>query len=548
MSRFFLLIPALVFIFAPLWTPHVQPLAGQNLFLTPDSLVLLGAALLLGVLFEFFLPKRFCPQFNSIKPLVETNATLVTLCFLGILFVGLVLANKYVLKSFMNSADEHSCYFLAECMRKGRLWATPHPLAEFFEAVHIGNKNGKWFSVYPPGWPLLMSVALRFRVLDLLNPVLAVASIAFLYQTGKKLFGSLSTGFGLFLMSLTPFFIFNSASYFSHSACLFTISIFLFSYFKWKENHHVLWATLVALSAGYGLGIRYLSMAAVIAPFLLCAGSRLIFKKERWDKSHAVFITIFVAMWALNLYYNYTVTGNFFDAPNHFHHSWERLGFKKDYTPVTALVFVLARFFYLVDWLPAPFLLFYAASLFNKTAEPLEHKLFRFGFFYLPIGYLFYYSWGGNQYGPRYYFEGIPFLFIVLGERIIAWWKSGTISSKRFMLGVVIVSVVGSFYLLQKQIFYFERVSRERKALYLLAEQTIGKPSLVFIRGFLGDTLVMSQEDAVRNNPQLNSKILYAHDLGQKNSVLKRYYPDRDCYLGIYDRKHKLPKLERILV
>ena len=55
---------------------------------------------------------------------------------------------------------------------------------------------------------------------------------------------------------------------------------------------------------------------------------------------------------------------------------------------------------------------------------------------------------------------------------------------------------------------------------------------------------MMSREDAIRNSPWLNGKILYAHDLEQKNALLKSYFPDREFYLGYYDRTHKLPKLE----
>ena len=66
-----------------------------------------------------------------------------------------------------------------------------------------------------------------------------------------------------------------------------------------------------------------------------------------------------------------------------------------------------------------------------------------------------------------------------------------------------------------------------QKALYDYAEQSLDQPSIVYIRGFIGQRLVMSQDDAVRNRPSLDGKILYAKDMGpQKNQELQDYFPE----------------------
>ncbi len=542
--RWALMVPAVVLMLSPLWTPHVQTLAGQNLFITPDSLILFGLAIAAGILAEFFLPKSYDPQFKSAILWVRFHFKWIAVFFLLALFTGLIAANRFILHSFMNSADEHSCYFLAECIKRGKFWATPHPMSEFFEAVHVGNKNGKWFSVYPPGWPLLMAAGLKAQILDYVNPALTIVSLIFIYLAAKKLFGSLIAAFGIFLAAVTPFFIFNGASYSSHASCLLMIGIFLYGYLKWDESQSQFWAFISAFAVGYGLGTRYLTMASIAAPFLIYKFIRLLTKKEKWSRSHTVFGCVLLIVLGLNFYYNFAITGNPLDAPNHFHHSWERLGFKKDYSPVTALVFVSARFFYLIDWVPAAFVVLYLISLARKKPDSPYQQLFRYGFVYLAVGYMFYYSWGGNQYGPRYYIEGLPFMFIALSHSIVDWWGKGSAAFRRFALGIVVASLLGNVYLFQKQAVFFERVSQQRKALYELADKSIAKPSIVFVRGFLGDALVMSQEDAVRNSPSLDGKILYALDLGEKNRMLKTYYPDRDFYIGTYDRKLKLPKLE----
>ena len=455
-----------------------------------------------------------------------------------------MLVNLFILNRFMSSADEHSCYFFAECIKSGKLWATPHPLSEFFDVVHIGNKDGKWFSVYPPGWPALFALGLKFKLIDWLNPALATVAVVLLYRTGKKIFSFSSTCLGIILLTTTPFFLFNNAGYFSHTTCLLMISLFLFAYMKWQRRKSTFWAVLAGFAVGYGLLTRYLTMAAIAVPFIAYEFSLLILRKSRFNRNYVAFgFVLFLMVW-INLSFNHAITGHFFNPPNHYHHRWERLGFQYDYTPFDAFMFIVARLFYLSDWIAPGMLVIYVISFLKKRKEDGKQFLFRFGFLFLVFGYIFYYSWGGNQYGPRYYFEGLPFLAMTAAASVIDWWRNGNSDFKKFLLGIIFVCFVGNVYLLAKQAAFFSRASAQRKDLYALAEKTVRKPAIVFIRGFLGDALVMSEEDAIRNSPWLDGSILYVRNLGAKNDLLKKYYPDREYYLGFYDRAHKKAQLE----
>jgi hypothetical protein len=244
--------------------------------------------------------------------------------------------------------------------------------------------------------------------------------------------------------------------------------------------------------------------------------------------------------------HNYLITGKPFNAPNHFDKRWERLGFRSDYTILDGLVYILARFFYLADWFPPVLIGVFLILIFQNKKFTAYQNLFRFAFFYPVIAYFFYYSWGGNQFGPRYYYEGLPFLVLTVGYGLKRWWQEGSIEFKKFLFVLVAMSLVSGGYLFYKHAEFYQEANAQRKALYVLAEQTIQKPAIVFIRGFLGGRLVMGEEDAVRNHPALNTRILYAHDLGDKNQLLKNYYPDREYYRGTYSRELKDAVLEKI--
>ncbi len=537
-------IAIIILLTAPWWLPLGRKSAGLSPFLTSDSIFWLGITLLGGTLCQNLLSNRSTENIGKAIRVATNKFISHWPIFLGLLLFSLYVVNRFILHEFMNSADEHSCYFLAECLRKGKLWATPHPLAEFFEVIHIGNKGGKWFSVYPPGWPLLFALALNCHLGNWVNPFLSLLSIFFFFKVGEKMFGPNATALGIFIMVTTPFFLFNNASYFSHTTCLLAISFFLYSYYKWAELRSVFWASLCAIAIGYGLGTRYLTMVAITGPFLIYEVTQLVSKRVKWNRSYLVFGIILLIAIVLILYYNYLITGNLFNAPNHYYHGWERLGFHRDYTFFDAMRFIQDRFFFLMNWVSPAFLLLYILSLFQTRKEKPRYTLCRYGFFYLVVGYIFYYSWGGNQYGPRYYFEGLPFLALACGDFIWRVRNSNHRQVQKFMTGILLVALVGNAYLLLKQGTYYEKASSERKALYVLAEETIRDPAIVFIRGFLGDTLVMSEDDAIRNRPDLQDKILYAHDFKDKNTALTKFYPNRLYFLGYYDRQAKVARLE----
>ena len=544
LKQFALFILIIIFLAAPFWITIAHNYFRVTIFLSADALVWLGIALLTTILGARLFPDSTLQLVRRTIQAVRNHFLSFAILFVGLTFLSLHLINRYILMRFMNSGDEHACYFLAECIKNGRWWATPHALPQFFEVVHVGNKNGKWFSVYPPGWPLLFALGLKFHISHWINPILSMIATIFFFKISRRVFGFASACLSTLLMCTTPFFLFNNASYFSHTTCFLAIALFLYFFLKWQDEGTICWAAISALCLGYGLSTRYLTMAAMAEPFIAYELFLLLRRQKRWSQSHAVFSIIILVMIFLNLYYNYMITGNFLDAPNHFYHRWERLGFHSDYTVLDASKYVVSRFFFLLSWISPALVFFYCISLLKVKGKTIRELLLHLAFLYPVVAYLFYYSWGGNQYGPRYYFEGLPFLTLSVSTLFLDWWKTKGKYGQKVVIGLFIVSIVSNGYFLAKQGKYYKQVSSERKSLYSLAEQQIKEPAIVFIHGFLGDFLVMAEEDAVRNNPNLQDKILYAHDRGEENKLLKRFYPDRIFYLGTYDRTKKQPQLQ----
>jgi len=533
------------------WVPRVAQVFGFNTFLRTDVVFSLGLGISFALFCSFILADSAVHLAERMWGLCVARRGWIFSVMLVLLLGILGWINQNILHRFLNSADEHSCYFFAELIRMGKWWVKPPELSEFFNVVHVGNRDGKWFSVYPPGWPLLWAAGLQLKIADWINPLLTVLSLPLIYGAARRLFSASVALGGILLVVFSPFFLFTGASYFSHATCLLTMAIFIYAFVRWHEadceNSRLVWASLAAAACGYGLMTRYLTMAAFAAPFLIWHYWPLFLRKRKWNKSDAAPIVILMLFLAALLYQNYAVTGKLFKAPNKYDKSWERLGFKGEYSIIEGLLYIVFRFFYLMDY-SAPLLVgLFVVGIFRKPPpEPALNRLFRYSFFYGSFIYFLYYSWGGNQYGPRYWWESFPFLGIVLADQIARGWRGGDSVFRKFLIGALLAAVPATGWCFYKQGTFLETQSRERKALYVLADQTIKDPAIVFIHGFLGDLMVIAEEDAVRNSPRLDGRILYAHDLGERNPELMKLYPDRRYYRGTYDRELKQAVLESL--
>lgn len=553
MSWIWLWILSFLFLSASVWNPWLES-AGVRILVALDSVFLTGVTGIVFLSAYYFLPSSMTLKLplsaQATGSILSRLASGAFWLFLTALLFGTYAVNQKVLHAFLSSADEHSCYFLAECLLRGRLWVEPHPLSDFFNVVHVGNRAGKWFSVYPPGWPLLWAGGIRLGIVDWLNPVMVTISAGLFFLAGRRVYGAPAAAAGILLTAITPFFLFTGASYFSHGTCLLMAGLFFYAYLKWTEAEdpklRFFWALIAGAAVGYGLMTRYLTMAAIAAPFLLYHYLPVFLRKRSWRKDDWAAVVIIALFFLLVLWQNYEITGKPFKAPNKFDKSWERLGFRADYTPLTGLNYLVARFFYLADWMPGAWVILFFIACFSWARLTHLQRLSLAAFWCPALAYFFYYSWGGNQWGPRYYYEGIFFLGMGAAYGFYTLWTNGSARLRRGLVCACLFALGTNAFLFAKQARFHGEASAQRKALYTYAEKHLTQPSIVFIKGFLGARLVMAQEDAVRNSPFLDGKVLYAHDLGDRNSELMNYYPDRKAYKGSYDREHLMPVLVSI--
>jgi hypothetical protein len=158
---------------------------------------------------------------------------------------------------------------------------------------------------------------------------------------------------------------------------------------------------------------------------------------------------------------------------------------------------------------------------------------------FIIIGYFFWHTYGGNQYGPRFYYEAYPFaiLFVVAklfgAEPLVTPRLFQRLAMALFLVGLVWgASAIPAIAKREHQII------SERMDLYRLVEQENIHNAIIFLRSGTGVMRPMPARDLARNGIDFQNDVLYARDLGADNEKLTAYFPDKDLYM-YYRDKHE---------
>ena len=80
----------------------------------------------------------------------------------------------------------------------------------------VVDYQGERFGKYPPGWPVLLSIAIRLDLRAWINPLLAGLGVWLTYLLGKRIFNDFVGLLAAGLTVASPFFLMNSGSLLSH--------------------------------------------------------------------------------------------------------------------------------------------------------------------------------------------------------------------------------------------------------------------------------------------------------------------------------------------
>lgn len=148
--------------------------------------------------------------------------------------------------------DESAYQFMAELIASGRIYAESHPWKLFFDRAFIVN-DGKMYSQYFLGWPLLMAPGTLFGIEGYMNAIYCAATIPPLFFVLRETVGNQAAKLGVVLFVLSPMMMFGAATQLSHTSCLCALAWAHSFVLRGKETdshwkHHAAFGFLFSLA------------------------------------------------------------------------------------------------------------------------------------------------------------------------------------------------------------------------------------------------------------------------------------------------------------
>ena len=162
-------------------------------------------------------------------------------------------------------------------------------------------------------------------------------------------------------------------------------------------------------------------------------------------------------------------------------------------------------FFY---WASPGLLFLYLAFLWRKIKSPAERfiKPEDYAFLCLLVGYFFYYQIGGNQYGPRFFFEAFPFVILLVVSKVFQL-------REKWAMAVLFASLIYAVVKLPFIVYREEMIVDQRKDLYDIVQEEKIENAVVFIESPTSPIRPMPADDLTRNDPRFSNSVLYALEL-----------------------------------
>ena len=470
----------------------------------------------------------------------------------------------FVLDGIPHIQDEIVYLFQAKIFAIGKLYAVPPKLKEFFDYEFVLNDDGKWYGKYFFGFPLLLSLGVIIGYPWIINPILGAISILVISLIGRELFGKETERFAPLLCLVSPFYLFMSSTYLSHTSTLLFSSIFILYFIKSLKANSWKYPLLSGAALGYCFNIRPYDSILIATPFLFYGIVSLV-KKEIRMKHFFFFCLPILFFITISLFYNFILTGNVFQTPFNKYCPDDHLGFGRNVGLPYLKEYGQGFFARMVNtknnlqhtsqgllgWPIITFSLIFI-PFFSKTRNKWDW-IFLASFFLVVVGYIFYYI-DGIAFGARYYFQTFTMLLILMVRGIIFIDEplkklASKISSQTILSANNILPLLIFFLILRNLLFYVPERVLEYKNRYWnidnVLEQKIKKAGIhnavIFVKSgnfkkgeaapnYYGTGFIM-------NSPDLDTDIIYARDLGdEKNKELMKEFSKRKFFRFIYNK------------
>lgn len=506
--------------------PPTMSLETENPYAASDSRVPSASSVVSGLT---ALCDRLYSSCLALADGVLAHRGMVLLIGVPLLTLLLVGINQLVLQDFPNSGDEYVYLYQAATLTAGRLWNEAPLQPEAFAFNYVVHEGDRVWGSFPIGWPLLLALAMALRApVWLVNPILGTLSLLLVACLGQRLHNARVGVLAALVMGTSAFFLFNAASYFSHTFCgaLLVGAACLAA----REDRTSPWVPMgVGFLLGWAVLTRYYT--GVICGVAIVA----------WLLRSGVVRTRTLALcglggvpWvALLLAYNSALTGS----------PWELTTTPVTYSRWFASGWALrgadiwsTQLLRFAQWTP-PFLIAVYVVYLRVAAKEVRRGALDWMLVLMAATLYFYVERGGNQYGPRFYYEVFPFLVIFVTANLFREPRFGDASIRdRIAFGLIAASVAVMPIWFAVHAVIEHQVIAERTDPYKQVRDAGLTHALVLIGGRVGTRRSMAAMDLTRNGIDFSGEVLYGLDISPAdNCRLVARYPTRRPFLYVWD-------------
>lgn len=465
---------------------------------------------------------------------------------LPIVVLALVAINRWVLLGFANSGDEYAYLYQASTLAAGRLWNAAPPFTDAFTLNYIVFDGARAFSSFPVGWPLVIAAAMATGFPAwLVNPILGAATIVLTSMLGARLHGPRVGVIAAAVVGVSPFFLFNGASYFSHTFC--GVLLLGAAYLASREDRTPAWVPFgIGFLVGWAILARYLTGVTCAIPIVLWLlrpdGSPAGTGRRGSVGRQLTFVACGGLVWVGVLaWYNAAFTGSPWQLTTLplTRSLWFRSGWY--YRGLDIISTHLQRY---ATWTP-PFLVALYVYYLSKAPRELRRGWLDWVPVCMVVALYAYVERGGNQYGPRFHYEVYPFLAIFVAGNIFRTPALVSVAERRaFALLLVSVAVLPATFALHAATE--RRVIEERMDPFKTAERAGLQNAVVFMWGRVGTRRSIAVEDLTRNGIDPGGAVLFAVDRSPAANCLVAAGLGRTPYAYEWDHQGATSVLTRI--
>lgn len=151
--------------------------------------------------------------------------------------------------------DSVAYLFQARTYAIGLPYRPAPPEPELFRQFLVAIRGGKWFSVFPPGWPLVLALGVRAGAPWLVNPVLAGVGVLAAHALVRRLHSRGAADLVAIVVACSPTYLVAGASYMAHTLSIVCALLALLGAEKASAEGRASWAA----GGGAALGLLFLT-------------------------------------------------------------------------------------------------------------------------------------------------------------------------------------------------------------------------------------------------------------------------------------------------